>query len=159
MKKMSSIPAIAAVCMMALSFMLAPLYSFAADIDTIPLTDVKITPSTLNLKSRGTFITSHIALPDPYATELPQPDDVTLRLLIGDNETGEIGALRTGWDLLGRLVVKFSRSEVQELIAENIDKFPAIVTLSLTIDVDNETLAGTDDIRAIKPGKKSRGNK
>ena len=96
MKKMSSIPAIAAVCMMALSFMLEPLYSFAADIDTIPLTDVKITPSTLNLKSRGTFITSHIALPDPYATELPQPDDVTLRLLIGDNETGEIGALRAG---------------------------------------------------------------
>jgi hypothetical protein len=82
-------------------------------------------------------------------------------MLIGDNETGDIVALRTGWNYFGKLVVKFPRREVQELILENVEQFPAIVTLSLAIDIDsdNETLAGTDDIRTIKPGKKSKENK
>lgn len=159
MKKITSIPAIIAACMMTLTLMLAQSPCFAAGNDTILIPYVKITPSTLNMKSKGKFITAHLDLPGQYSDVLPQPEDITLRMIIGDNETGDVVALKTGWAMWGRIVVKFPRSEVQELIAENVDQFPARVVFSITINVDNETLAGSDDIRIIKPGKKGKGGK
>ena len=159
MKKISSIPVIAAVYLIALSFMLSPSLSFAADNDSILIPDVKITPSTLNIKSKGKYITAHVTLPGGYSDELPPPESITLRMIIDDNETGGVIALRTARDYFGEVVVKFPRSDVQELIAENIDLYPSTVELSLHIAIDNETLYGTDNIRVIKPGKKGRKNK
>jgi hypothetical protein len=150
---------IAAACCMACILTLARSKTFAAENDTILIQDVKITPSTLNMKSKGKFITAHVNLPVEYRDELPPPENVKLHMVIQDNDTGEVVARRTGWDYFDRLLVTFSRSEVQALIADTIDQFPATVTLSITIDVDNETLVGTDDIRAIKPGNKGKGGK
>jgi hypothetical protein len=147
---------IAATCCMAFILTLAPSKTFADENDTFLSPGIKLTPSTLNMKSKGKFITAFVRLPGAFSDELPPPADVILHLLINDNETGDVVALRTDRGFWGQLVVKFSRSEVQELIAENIDQFPATVSFSISIDFDNETLSYTDDTRVIKPGKKAK---
>jgi hypothetical protein len=58
---------IAAACCMAAMFTCMPSTTFAEENDRILITDIKITPSTLNMKSRGKFITAHVTLPEEYA--------------------------------------------------------------------------------------------
>lgn len=148
---------IAAACFMSAMLTLTPSKSLALDNTTVELSDLKISPSTLNLKSKGKYITAHVTLPDEYSTELPPPETVTLHLVTQDIELGDIVALRTKWDLLGRLVAKFPRRDLQDVLCDNIDQFPAIVTLAIIIEEESETLYDTDDIRAINPGRKGKG--
>lgn len=140
-----------------LSLMIILPASASADENETLYPAFKITPSTLNMKSRGKFITAHLNLPQMYA--LPEAQDVKLHLVIDDNDTDNITSLQTTEGFFGWLTVKFSRKEVQTLIADYIDNLPAEVTLSVTIDVDNETLRYTDVIRVIMPGKGGKSGK
>jgi hypothetical protein len=153
----SAIPAVITASMIGLCFVLASSISPAAASETILISNVKITPSTLNMKSKGKFITAHMTLPAAYDDVLPQPEDITLRIILDDNETGEIIASRVSRDFFDGLVVKFPRNDVQELIAVNSDQYPGTVEFSISIETDNETLYGTDEIRVINPGKKNKG--
>lgn len=155
MKKQHYYRASLAALILSLMFIL-PASASADDNETL-YPDLKITPSTLNMKSRGKFITAHINLPQMYA--LPDAQDVKLHLVIDDNDTDNITALKITEGFFGGLTVKFSRKEVQTLIADYIEDLPAEATLSVTIDVDNETLRYTDDIRVIMPGKGGKGGK
>lgn len=142
----------ATLCALAvLSLVIFPV-SAPADGTGIFKPGVKITPSTLNMKSHGKFVTAHVNLPDNI--DLSDPQDVRLLYTVDDNTTVEITALKTKLDPYGNLVAKFSRSELQDILSEYIDEFPEVVELEVAIAVgDNDTLLYSDDIRVIKPGK------
>lgn len=104
---------------------------------------ININPDTLNLKSKGRWITCIIELPEGYSVE--DIDVSTIRLLV-DNDNVAADPRPTG--IGGRkLMVKFSRSAVQAIV--DIGE----VELTVTGLVNNVSFEGSDTIRVIKPGK------
>jgi hypothetical protein len=113
---------------------------------------VEVSPKTLNLRSKGNWITVHIQLPAGY-----NPANI-LRSSILLN--GTVAPTVKPWcisdsneDGVPDLMVKFSRSAVQKLLVEGEN----IITLSG--DLSNGTsFLGTTTLRAINPGKKKDKN-
>jgi hypothetical protein len=101
---------------------------------------IDIDPNTLNLKSKGRWITCYITLNEPY-----DPDDIVISsILLEDTIPAEWG------DIQGdRLMLKFDRSAVQALLP--VGTYNLKVTGELT---DGTSFEGySDEIRVIDPGK------
>ncbi len=112
---------------------------------------VEVHPQTLNLKSRGRWVTVRITPPEGYT-----PQDIvieTVKLHIGNVE------LEAEWGRAGEdcVMVKFSRSDLQEFLEPGED-----VELTVTGELtDGTDFGSTDTIRVINPpsGKHSHNGK
>lgn len=110
---------------------------------------INLDPNTLNLKSKGKWITCRIELPEGYDVN---DIDVSTIMLNGvvPAQSRPIGIGDTDGDGVAELMVKFSRSAVQALLTPG-DETELTVSGELT---DGTIFEGTDTIRVIKPGKK-----
>jgi hypothetical protein len=107
--------------------------------DQIPVAKIDIDPNTLNLKSKGRWITCHIDLPGYDVNEI----DIST-ILLEDTLPAEWG------DIQGdTLMVKFDRSEVEDMLV------PGTYNLKVTGELlDGTGLEGySDEVRVIDPGK------
>jgi len=104
------------------------------------LAEVRIVPRTINLASKGKWITAFLWLPEDYDVADIDPNSVFLEDEIA---AGEI------W-LEGQVaIVKFSRAEVQEMLE------PGDVDLTVSGELcDGTRFEGTDTIRMIDKGRK-----
>jgi hypothetical protein len=107
---------------------------------------IRITPRTLNLTSRGRWVTCKIGLPKGYKVS-----DINAPTLLLENE------IEAAWSRLrGRRrtgLVKFSRSQLQQLLADRGEL--GNVQLTVTGEFkDGAKFEGTDTIRLINKGKK-----
>ena len=126
-----------------------PMLAQSADASAVSAT-VDIRPNTLNLKSKGRWITALIQLPEGYS--LGSIDITTLKL----NDT--ITAVWVGIDQNRNvMIVRFRRSEVISLIrsasildSSKVGNATFILTGSLANDASFE---GGDTIRVMSPGK------
>lgn len=118
---------------------------------SIPLSvisaSVDIKPDTLNLKSKGRWITAYIELPDGYDV-----NDINITTILLENaipaehHPTEIGDYDN--DGNSDLMVKFDRSDVEDCIGIPMDP----VTFTITGDmVTGESFEGDDTVRAILP--------
>lgn len=107
-----------------------------------------IDPDTLNLKSKGKWITCYIELPEGY--DVADIDVSTIKL--NDTVPAEAKPTAIGdydGDGIADLMVKFDRSAVQALLQEGE------VELTVTGELTDETpFEGSDTIRVINPGGK-----
>jgi hypothetical protein len=99
--------------------------------------DIDIDPDTLNLASRGKWITCYIRLPDGYNVADINPDTVQLE--------GHIEAVRVRFNEEEQFAMaKFDRSELQSILE------PGEVELTVTGQLTNGTIfKGTDSIKVI----------
>ncbi|MBE0516081.1 MAG: hypothetical protein IBX41_01650 [Methanophagales archaeon] len=114
-------------------------------IGPIPAT-VVIEPETLNLKSKGKWITAYIIeLSDGYVVGDIDIESVQL-LYDGKSVGAEWGEVQDD----GRLMVKFDRSEVTEIleVGEEVD-------ITVTGKTDETEFEGSDTIRVIDKGGKN----
>lgn len=112
----------------------------------LALVDIDIKPDTLNLQSKGKWITCYIWLPEEYDVADVDPDSIFL------NE--EIGA---DWSWIDEaeqmLMVKFSRLDVKEMLVE----LGLLGDVKLTVSselTDGTKFEGSDTIRVIDKGVK-----
>lgn len=105
---------------------------------------VDIDPNTLNLKSRGRWITCYIELPEGY--DVLDIDVGTVTLSYGEHKvTAEWGDVQDGV-----LMVKFDRSEVAGILSPG-----GAVELTVTGELtDGTSFEGSDTIRVISRGKR-----
>ena len=97
---------------------------------------VNIDPDTLNLKSKGRWITAYLTLPSGYDIEDVQINTVRFQDTI-EAEWGEIQDEDT-------IMIKFSRDEVQALLS------PGEVIIAITGELVNGTVfRATDTVRVI----------
>jgi hypothetical protein len=100
---------------------------------------IDLDPNTLNLKSKGRWITCYITLNEPY-----DPSDIDIStILLEDTIPAEWG------DIQGdTLMVKFDRSEVEDMLS------PRTYILKVTGELtDGTSFEGySDEIRVIDPG-------
>jgi parallel beta-helix repeat protein len=123
----------------------------------IPVT-VDVNSDTLNLKSKGEWITCYIELPESYNVSdidiysirlndtlpvslLPNPP-VPVPTEIGDYDN----------DGIPDLMVKFNRTEVSSWIYDDLGIQYGNVTLTITGEVDGTPFEGTDMIKVLFPG-------
>jgi len=100
---------------------------------------IKLTPDTLNLQSKGRWISCCILLPEGYNAAEIEPNSILLE--------EEIAADRVVLEGQAAMA-KFDRSAVQEMLAEL--QTPAEVELLVTGELTNGTIfEGTDTIRVI----------
>jgi len=146
-----------------LTVVLVGMLTFAFSADSISAT-IDITPNTLNLKSKGNWITCRIELPEGYkASDIDRttimlngsipvdplwvdgPQDFVIPLLpvhAGSHARN---------DGVSHLTVKFNRTAVEEfIVAQGITC--GNVTLTITGEVDGEQFEGSDIIRGRMPG-------
>jgi len=102
--------------------------------------DVNIEPDTLNLQSKGNWLTCYIWLPEDYNVADIDPDSVYIEDTIAA-EKFEISN--------DTAIVKFSRSEVQGILS--IGENEITVTGEL---MDGTVFEGTDKIKVINKGNK-----
>ncbi len=107
---------------------------------------VDIDPDTLNLKSRGKWITCYIELPKPY--NVKDIDATTVKLIINGTavpaESRLTGIGDYDDDSTSDLMVKFDRKAVEGLIDDNV------VTMVVRGEVARIPFEGSDTIRVIK---------
>lgn len=114
---------------------------------------IDIDPDTLNLRSKGRWITTYIELPDGYNVSDINVATVNISDINGQtvdipaqNHPTEIGDYDN--DSIPDLMVKFDRLVVED----NLSPGNAIITVC-GILIDGTTFEGSDTIRVIKPGK------
>jgi len=122
----------------------------------IPAT-VDFNPDTLNLKSKGKWITCYIELPVGHGYETEQIDVTSLMLnsqIGAEAHPTEIGDYDS--DRIPDLMVKFDRQAVAQMLEAGIQKFYLTGQLS-----DGTLFTGMDMIRVLtsKGGKDNKGNK
>jgi hypothetical protein len=109
--------------------------------------EVDITPQTLNLASKGRWITCHISLPEDYNVADIEPNSVML-----ENEPNDIYA---DWIRLEgeAAMAKFKRWEVREMLTElgQLGRVELFVSGELN---DGTRFEGTDTILVINRGNK-----
>jgi len=106
-----------------------------------PKAQVSITPKTLNVKSEGQWIQAQIRLPAPY--NVKDIDINSVRLWFKEDFIQAEWERTTGNSLL----VKFSRSEVIEMLESQEGK----VNLTITGLVNGVEFYGTDTITVLRP--------
>ncbi|MFZ7136958.1 MAG: hypothetical protein ACOWW1_00850 [archaeon] len=101
---------------------------------------IKITPQSLNLKSKGKWIMAHIEITGANASDV----DVSSIRLEGviEPETSEIGDE-------GKLIIKFNRTEVQNYIKDNYETSNKFSNIQLTISgkIDGQTFQDSNNIK------------
>jgi len=102
--------------------------------------DVNIEPDTLNLQSKGNWLTCRIRLPEDYNVADIDPNSIFLEGIISADSL-QINN--------NAAVVKFSRSEVQSILS--IGENEITITGEL---LDGTVFEGTDTIRVISKGNK-----
>jgi len=104
---------------------------------------VTITPTVLNLKSQGQWVTAHISLPEPYKEENINVSSV--KLWCKDS------FVQAEWGKATKqfLMVKFPRNQVTEMLKSETGK----AQLTVTGLVNGTEFSGTDTITVIKPGR------
>ena len=110
---------------------------------------IDVEPDTLNLKSKGKWITCYIALPEGY-----DPTDIVLQSVRMQQDIEPAW----GWpdEDLGVLMVKFDRQDLVAYIEALGLELPADLELTVEGDVDGMPFEGTDTIRVIEPGGKKK---
>jgi hypothetical protein len=101
---------------------------------------VDIDPDTINLKSKGKWITAYIELPEPHDASDIDLDSIVLKKeeFEVDGEYGEFES--------GRVKVKFPRAAVQSALE------PGDVELTVLGELEDGTpFEGTDTVRVIEP--------
>ena len=137
-----------------LTLLLMCMLTFAFSIDSISAT-VDVTPNTLNLKSRGKWITCRIELPEGYNASDIDPSTIMLNESIpvdpfwADEPHGSVEG--DDDDSVPHLIVKFDRTAVGELILAKGITY-GNVTLAITGEVDGTPFEGSDVIRSRMPG-------
>jgi len=123
----------------------------------IPAT-IDIDPDTLNLRSRGKWITCYIELPEDYNVRDIDVSTIKLNdticaqprpIAIGDYDN----------DTIPDLMVKFNRTEVISYILANVDITERFMTITLTVTGklnDGTPFQGSDTIRIILPTPRER---
>ena len=112
----------------------------SANIDVILTAGIRITPRTLNLKSRGRWISCKVWLPEDV-----QAADIDVDSILLEDTVGPAWAKLIEDDQI--LLSKFLRAEVQEILE------PGMVELILTGElVDGTKFVGSDTIKVIKRG-------
>jgi len=123
----------------------------------IPAT-VDINPDTLNLKSRGRWITAYIELPEDYDVNDIDISSILLNdtILVDPSAPTSIGDYDS--DAIPDLMVKFNRTEVISYILNNINIIELVqerfMTVTLTIAGylnDGTPFQGSDTIKIILP--------
>jgi hypothetical protein len=108
---------------------------------------VEIHPETLNLKSRGRWITCRIKPPAGYDVE--DIDVGTVKLSYnGEDVEADWGNVEGNV-----LMVKFDRSQVISLLQQAGVDGREQVELTIKAEVNGESFEGTDTIRVISPGR------
>ncbi|NIR87005.1 hypothetical protein GWO13_05290 [Candidatus Bathyarchaeota archaeon] len=110
-----------------------------------------VVPNTLNLKSRGKWITCYIELPESY--NISDIDIYSIRLNDTIPSAIEIGDHDN--DGVPDLMVKFNRTIVSELILSKGITY-GDVNLTITGEVDGTPFKGSDSIRVAFPSTGSR---
>jgi hypothetical protein len=118
------------------------------ELPPIPAT-ISIDPRTLNLKSKGKWITCRIGLPEGYDVHNIVVKTIMLNGIV-PAQLRPTGIGDDDGDGVAELMVKFSRSAVQALLTPD-EETELTVTGALS---DGRLFEGTDTIRVINPGKK-----
>ncbi|MDH5451100.1 MAG: hypothetical protein OEX77_09455 [Candidatus Bathyarchaeota archaeon] len=146
-----------------LTLVLIGMLTWAFSTESLSAT-IDITPDTLNLKSKGNWITCRIELPESYkASDIDRttimlngsipvdpfwvngPQDFVIPLLL------VFAGSRARNDGVSHLMVKFNRTVVGEfIVAQGITY--GNVTLTITGEIDGELFEGSDIIRGRMPG-------
>ena len=107
---------------------------------------VDVHPETLNMKSRGRWVTVVVYLPEGYSAV--EGDLETFRLEV-DGE-----AIDAVWGRVddGKVMVKFLRSELQGLICGGDE-----VEVKVIGEIDGVPFEGSDTVRVIHPGEEGKG--
>jgi hypothetical protein len=112
----------------------------------IPAT-VDIDPDTLNLKSKGKWITAYIELPEAYDVNEIDVDTVVLNDVVpAEPHPTHIGDYDD--DGILDLMVKFDRSDVQAILGVGDE-----VKITVTGEVAGIPFEGSDTIRVVSRGK------
>jgi parallel beta-helix repeat protein len=114
------------------------------DIYSEILVDMNVDPDTLNLKSRGRWITVCITLPEGFDVEDIDP----CTIILGDG-TFELGGEHIEFESI-QCIVKFDRSDLEDLIGAPNQEYELIVSGEL---LDGTPFSGSDTIRVICPGR------
>jgi hypothetical protein len=102
---------------------------------------INLDPDTLNLKSKGKWITAYITLPEEYDV-----NDINISTVLLENTIpAEWGEVQND-----TLMVKFDRAEVEDFIGAPQESVELTVTGEL---IDGTQFEGSDIIRVIEPGK------
>lgn len=110
---------------------------------------IDIDPDTLNLKSKGKWITCYIELPGDYDVEDIEVSTIKLNDEV-PAESRPTGIGDCDDDGIAELMVKFNRSAVQEILEAGDE-----VEITVTGDLNDDTkFEGSDTIRVINKGGK-----
>jgi len=111
--------------------------------------EVDIDPDTLNLKSKGKWITAYIELPDGYSATDVDPSTIRLNGVVPAVADPKYGFIKDpklmdcDGDDLDEFMVKFDRSAVQAIVGVGE------VTLTITGMVGGVPFEGSDTIRVV----------
>jgi len=139
-----------------LVILISPATTISEDIPPVPepplpvIIDaaISINPNSLNLKSKGKWITCHIELPESYDAANINISTILLNDIV-PAESKPISIGDCDGDGLNELMVKFSRSAVQSTIPLGSESADITVTGWLT---DGTTkFQGTDTIKIVSP--------
>lgn len=114
---------------------------------------VEYGPETINLKSKGRFVTAYIELPsgfdvthiDPGIVAITAIDGAAIPPIPARSRPTEIGDFDN--DGIADLMVKFSRSELQQVLS------PGMRAIQLEGFVDGQLFVGERSVGVIRPGK------
>ena len=105
-------------------------------------------PDSLNLKSKGRYVTCCLGLPDGYDVA-----DIDVGSLVIEDGGDGIPALRSAIDA-DTLIVKFSRRTLIAALKASDLVLPAAVDIVVSgVLIDGTCLTGIDTIVVVKPGK------
>lgn len=104
--------------------------------------DLKMTPQTLNLKSRGKFVTAHLQLGDEIDIDQVDSENLLLEGSISPSKISENAQAK-------KLTIKYDRSALQDILAAG-DAVEVSVSGLLP---DGTPIIATDTIRVIDRGK------
>jgi signal peptidase len=116
------------------------------------LVDIDLDPDTLNLNSKGRWITCYIELPDGFHPSQIEVDTIMLLDKFYIDETGPTKIGDYDKDGILDLMVKFDRASVIAYLIKEGYKEGKEATLTVSGFVDGVRFSGTDTIVVIKGG-------